>query len=346
MAKKSASSGYNNIIAEIRQNKYAPVYLLMGDEDYYIDKIVDLLEAIVVPEEEKDFNSTIFYGADADIKQVIARAQQYPVMAERQIVFLKEAQSLNAAKSQLEKLIPYIQHPNNTTVFVITYKGESLASNSSLVKSISSSGGVVFKSDRLRDYQLQGPVADYCREKGLFIDDKTVSILCEYIGNPLSKLFGEIDKLGVAAGGSRRISPELVESIIGISKDYNTFELIKAISLRDYSSSMRILNHFAKNPRQNPGIIITSTLFNYFSKLFMASVLKDKSDIAVMEELELKSSFALTDYRNGLRNYRAATIDAILHAIREQDAKSKGIGSLQNEYDLLKELIFKIFTLR
>lgn len=345
MAKKAATAGYREVTEEIRKGNFAPVYLLMGDEDYYIDKVVDLLENLVVPEEERDFNAATYYGADADIRQVMARAQQYPVMAERQIVILKEAQSLQSAKTQLEKLAPYVAHPNPLTVFVIVYKGESLPATSALVKSVNSGGGVVFRSDRLRDYQLPAPVADYFREKGLFADDKTVNLLCEYVGNPLSKLFGEIDKLGVAAGGSRRITPELVEAVIGISKDFNSYELIKAISLKNYAAAMKIVNHFAKNPKQNPGVIVTSTLFNYFSKLFIAAVMKDKSDSALMDELELKTPFALTDYHNGLRNYKAGTIDSILHAIREHDCKSKGIGSTQNEYDLLKELMFKIFTL-
>lgn len=346
MAKKSSSVSFREIMSDIQKEKFAPVYLLMGDEDYYINRVVDALEEKVVKEDERDFNAATFYGADADIRQVMARAQQYPVLADRQIVLLKEAQALMNAKSQLEKLVPYVNHPNSMTVFVISYKGEALPATSALVKAVNASGGEVFKSERLRDYQLSGPVADYCRENSLLIDDKTVALLCEYIGNPLSKLFGEIDKLAVAAGGSRRITPELVEEIIGISKEYNTFELVKAVSVRDHASAMKILNHFSKNPKQNPGVIITATLFNYFSKLFIAAVLRDKSDASIMEELELKTSYALTDYRNGLRNYSAGVIDAIIHAIREQDIKSKGIGSNQNEYELLKELIFKIFTLR
>lgn len=346
MAKKSASSGFREIISDIRKGSFAPVYLLMGEEDYYIDRIVELLEATVVPEDEKDFNSATYYGADVDVRQVISRAQQFPLMSDRQIVLLKEAQAMDRAKTKLEMLASYVKHSNDATVLVITFKGDSLGASSQLVKSIQNDGGVLFKSERLKDYQLTGPLADYCREKKVKIDDKSLNLLCEYIGSPLSKLFGEVDKLIVATGQDGVITPELIEAIIGISKEYNSFELVKTLSLRDYPRSMRIIDHFARNPKQNPGVMVIATLFNYFSKLFIAAIAKDKSDASLMEELDLKSSYALTDYKNGLRNYKARAIDGIIHAIRNHDVMSKGVGSNQNEYDLLKELIFKIFTLR
>ena len=346
MAKKSASTGFREVISDIRKGSFAPVYLLMGDEDYYIDRIVELLEATVVPEDEKDFNSATYYGADVDVRQVISRAQQFPLMSDRQLVILKEAQAMDRAKSKLELLTPYVKHTSDTTVLVITFKGDSLGASSQLVKSIQNEGGVVFKSERLKDYQLAGPLSDYCREKRVRIDDKSLNLLCEYIGSPLSKLFGEVDKLIVAAGNEGAISPELIEAVIGISKEYNSFELVKTISIRDYVRSMRIIDHFARNPKQNPGVMVIATLFNYFSKLFIAAIARDKSDASLMQELDLKSSYALTDYKNGLRNYKAGAIDGIIHAIRNHDVMSKGVGSSQNEYDLLKELIFKIFTLR
>lgn len=346
MAKKSGSLSYRDVIADIRKGEFAPVYLLMGDEEYFIDKITETLEATVVPDEEKDFNSCIYYGADVDVRQVISRAQQFPLMSERQLVMLKEAQTMEKAKTSIETLVPYVKHLNNATVLVVTFKGDSLAANSKLVKSIREEGGVVFKSERLRDNYLIGPLSDYCKEKGLKIDERSLNLLCEYIGNPLTKLFGEVDKLAVAAGESRTITPELIESIIGISKEYNNFELIKAISVKDYVKAMRIVEHFSRNPKQNPGIVVTAMLFNYFSKLFIASIAKDKSDAGLMAELDLKSSYALPDYKNGIRNFRPVTIDSIIHSIRDLDVMSKGVGSNRNEFDLLKELLFKIFTLR
>lgn len=318
----------------------------MGEEDYYIDKIAETLESSVIPEEEKDFNYTVFYGADSDVLQVVSRSQQYPVMAERQLVMLKEAQTLFHAKTNLEKLSSYINNPNQTTVLVITYKGEALAATHPLVKSLAKGEGIIFKSERIRDYMLPAKVGDYCRGQKVGIDDKAIALLCNYIGGPVSKLFGEIDKLIVASGETHRITPELIEAIIGISKEFNTFELIKAISVRNFETAMRITDYFSRNPKQNPGVMVVSMLFNYFSKLFIASISRDKSDMGLMTELDLKSSYALTDYKNGIRNYSAKSIDAIIHAIRQHDVQSKGIGSNQNEFDLLKELIFKIFTLK
>lgn len=346
MAKKAYSTGFREIIENIRKRNFSSVYLLMGDEDYYIDKIVEALECTVVPEDEKDFNQAVYYGADTEVKQVISRAQQFPLMSDRQLVMLKESQAMDKAKTRLELLAPYVKHANTATVLVITFKGEPLGASSQLVKSIQAEGGVVFKSERLKDNQLVGPLSDYCRDKKIKIDDKSLNLLCEYIGSPLSKLFGEVDKLIVAAGESGIINADLIESVIGISKEYNSFELVKSLSVKDYVKSMRIMDHFARNPKQNPGVVVIATLFSYFSKLFIAAILKDKSDTSLMEELNLKSSYALTDYKNGLRYYKAGAIDSIIHAIRNHDVMSKGVGSTQNEYSLLKELIFKIFTLQ
>ena len=344
MAKKSASSGFRELISNIQRGEYAPVYLLMGDEDYYIDRIVDALEASVVPEEERDFNSATYYGADTDVMQVISRAQQFPLMSDRQLVMLKEAQAMEKAKTRIETLESYVRHINPNTVLVITFKGDSLAATSKFVKAVTANGGVVFRSDRLKDYQLPEPLADYCREKRVRIDEKSSALLCEYIGSPLSKLFGEVDKLIVAAGKDGKIDADLIEAVIGISKDYNPFELVKTISVKDFASSMKILDHLSRNPKQNPGIVVVATLFSYFSKLFIASIAKDKSDSGLMAELDLKTSYSLTDYKNGIRNYRPVVIDAIIHEIRDTDVKSKGVESNQKEYDLLKDLIFKIFA--
>ncbi len=345
MAKKSNGPTFREVMTSVKKHKFAPVYILMGDEPYYLDELSRALENNVVDEADRDFNSIVYYGADSDIGSVIASAQQYPVMSDRQLVMLKEAQSMTGAKSQLDKLASYINRPNPTTVLVVVYKGDSLPATSQLLKSTKDTECVVFRSDRLRDYQLAGPIMDYCASRGVGIDDKAVSLMCDYIGNPLSKLFGEIDKLILAAGNDiKRITPDLIEKNIGISKDFNTFELVKALARKDYPKSMMIVEYFSKNPKQNPGVMIVATLFSFFSKLFVATVTRDKSDASLMSELELKSAYALRDYRDGLQYYNARMALGAIHALREYDAQSKGIGSTQNEYELLKELIFKIFT--
>lgn len=345
MAKKSSGPSFREVMTDIKKKKFSPVYLLMGEEDYYIDQLTKALENHVVDPGDRDFNSITFYGADTTIGQVIASAQQYPVMSDRQIVLLKEAQTMSQAKSQLDRLASYVSRPNPSTVLVVVYKGDNLSSSSALMKMAAIAECVVFRSDKVRDYQLAGPILEYCISQGIGIDDKAISLLCDYIGNPLSKLFGEIDKLIVAGGPDiTRISADLIEKNIGISKDFNTFELVKAVAVKDYPKSMMIVDYFSRNPKQNPGVMIVASLFNFFSKLFVAAVTRDKSEESLLDALELKSKYALTDYRAGLQHYNARMALAAVHAIREHDCKTKGIGSTQNEYDLLKELIFKFFT--
>lgn len=346
MAVKTSSTSFNEIITSIKHKKFSPVYILMGEEEYYIDEIVKALEENVLTEDERDFNLLTFYGADSEVSKVIASAQQYPVMSEYQLVMLKEAQSLYNSKSQLEKFSSYVARPNTKTVLVITFKGESLNATSELLKASKGSKAILFRSEKVKDYNLAGPIMDYCRSKQVKINDKAISLLCDYIGGPLSKLFGEIDKLIVSAGSSNEITCEIIENNVGISKDFNTFEFVKAISMRNYAKTLQIAEYFSNNPKQNPFLMILATLFNYFSKLIIALNSKDKSDLVLMNELELKTVYALRDYKDGLKNYNINQVLNIIHYIRETDVKSKGIGSTFNEFDLLKELIFKIFTTR
>lgn len=343
MAKKTTGISYRDIISDIKKQKFAPVYLLMGEEPYYLDMISDALAANVVDESERDFNYENFYGSDADISAVAGVSKQFPVMAERKLVMLREAQSMPRAKSQLDKLAPYVANPSPTTVLCVVYKGDNLNATSALMKS-AGENVVIFKSPKLKDYQLSGPLKDYCTSIGLAIDNKAADMLCEYIGTPLDKLFGEVDKLKVAIGDRKRITPADIENNIGISKDFNVFELKTALAERNYPKAILILKYFKKNPKNNPVVLASASLFDFFSKLCIALFSEDKSDTALMKLLELKNPHALDDFRSAMRNYNAAQAVKAVHAIRDFDAKSKGVGSLQNEYDLLLELIFYIMT--
>ncbi len=346
--KASKDLTYRDIIDRIKRKNFASVYLLMGEEPYYIDLIVDALEQSVVKEENQAFDQLVFYGADSDLEVVMASARQYPVMGDRQLVILKEAQTCQGNKTQLDKLAPYIMHPNSQGVFVLAYKGDNLSATSALMKAATKAGDsvVVFKSPKIRDYQLSGPIKDYCRSKKIAIEEPAVQILIEYIGNSLQKLFGEIDKLIVSAGkGAQRITAEMVEENIGISKEFNNFELTKALATKDYPKALRILQYFRKNPKNNPTVMTTSILQKFFSQLVVAHYTQDKSDKSLMEVLQLKSTYALKDIRAGLSMYSQRQSLAAISALRDFDCKSKGIGSLQNEYDLQQELIFKIFTI-
>lgn len=346
-AKTIKELSYRDILDSIRQRNFASVYILMGEEPYYIDLIVDALESNVVKEENKAFDHLVFYGADADLDVVMASAQQYPVMGDRQLVIFKEAQSFPGNKTQLDKFAPYILQPNQKGVFVIAYKGDNLSATSALMKAAAKSGDrvVVFKSPKIKDYQLAAPIKDYCRMKKIAIEEQAVQVLIEYIGNSLQNLFGEIDKLIVAAGtGVKRITAVMVEENIGISKEFNNFELTKALSLKDYPKTMRILEYFRKNPKNNPTVMTTAVLFKFFSQLVVAHFTPDKSDRGLMEALQLKNQYALREIRDALNMYSSRQSLAAISALRDFDCKSKGIGSMQNEYDLQRELIFKIFT--
>lgn len=344
MAKSVKGPGIRDIIADIRKGNLAPVYVLMGEESYYIDLIVDNLEHYAIDEADRDFNYNVFYGNDADVDYVIASAQQYPVMAPRKLVILKEAQSMMQAKTNLERLGSYFARPNQTTVFVLVFKGEPFAASSKLMKGAKEGGAVVFNSPVPRDYELESHARDFCQTRRISVEEKALKLMCEYIGAPLSKLFGELNKLVTIKGEGGRITCEDVERNIGISKDYNNFELVNALSVKDYPKAIRIIKHFESNPKANPTVMTTATIFTFFSNLVIAHYMQDRSDTAFRDTFGFKSTIQMRSLRDGLAHYSAMQAVNAIHHIREFDTKSKGIGSYLNEYDLLGELIFKLFT--
>ncbi len=345
MAKKNNS--FREILTDIRKGNFANVYILMGEEAYYIDKLTEALEECVIEPDDRDFNQTAYYGNEIDIPTVIATSQQFPVMADRRLVLVKEAQAMQNAKAELDKLSEYLKRPADNTVLVIIYKGDNLNATSALLKAAAKADAIVFKSPRLRDYELPVPVKDYCQSKKIGIDERSVKMLCEYCGSDLSKLFGEIDKLLVAGGkGMTAITPELIEKNIGVSKDFNNFELTNALTVKDFDKTIRIIDYFRSNPTKNPTVMTTAVLFNFFTKLVIAHFLKDKSDSSLMANLQLKNTYALREMQTAMRSYSASQAIGAIHALREFDTKSKGVNSFQNEYDLLRELIYTIFILR
>lgn len=349
MAKKeavSAKTTYKEIMTSIRKGVYAPVYILMGEEPYYLDKIADALERKVVADEDKDFNFNAFYGADVSIEVVAGAAKQFPMMSDRRMVILKEAQAMSNAKNQLDKLASYVSQPTTSTVLVIVYKGDSLNKTSALLKAASKQDAVVFNSEKYRDHQLMPLLKEYCTDKNVRIEDKAMSMLVEFIGSDLHKLFGAVDKLMIVRGeGNPIITPEMVEANIGISKDYNGFELIKAIAEKNYNKSIRIVDHFRKDPKRHPIPPVTGLLSGFFTKLTIAAYAPDKSDRSLMPALGFKSPYALTDYRTALGKYNQKQCLDAVHELRIFDCATKGINSTQNEYDLLKQLIFRLFTI-
>lgn len=345
MAKVSDSlSGLRTIISNIRKGDPAPVYILMGKEAYYLDLIVANLEKYVIREDDRDFNVNVFFGNDADIDYVVATAQQFPVMAERKLVILKEAQSMDRAKVQLEKFASYVARPNQTTVFAIVYKDEPFKMTGKLMKAAKQSGAVIFNSDVPKDYELPSHFRSYCTDHKISVDEKAMNLMCAYIGAPLSKLFGELNKLYTIKGPGSRITCEDVERNIGISKDFNNFELIDALAVKDYAKAMRIVKYFESNPKTNPTAPTAGAIYNFFANLVIGHYLPDKSDSTIGEALGFRFPFQINKFKTALSNYTPMQAVNAIHYIREFDTKSKGINSLTNEYSLLKELIFKLFT--
>ncbi len=339
---------YREIISDIRKGVFAPVYLLMGEEPYYLDLIADWLEKSVLDEEDKDFDFEVFYGADLDdIGTVAASAQQFPLMAQHRLVMLKEAQSLDKSSTELQKLEGYALHAVTSTVLVIILKGKELPGTSKLVKAVKKAEGVVFTSPKIKEYQMGVPIKEYCADKKISIDPDAIDLMVSYLGNSLNKVFGEIDKLIVAGGKElNRITRKEVLENIGLNKEFSVFDFVKAMAVKDYAKSMTIVDYYASNPRQNPVVTIVSQLFKFFAQMTVAFYAPDKSDNSLMGLFGMHSSWQLKDLKEGMRVYNARQAVAAISYIRELDCKSKGIGSMQNEHDLLRECVFKILTSR
>ena len=340
-----ALPGFREILASIKKNmNLSPVYILMGEETFYIDRLVEAFENHIIPESDRDFNQTVFYGNDSDIDVIVATCQQFPVMSDRRLVILKEAQTMHQAKSQIDKLAPYISRPNGATIFVVVFKGDNLTSTSKVIKAGAASKSTVFKSEAVKEWQLGSHIKDYCSSIGFSIEEKATAMLCDYIGGPLSKVFGEINKLSMIKGGDKKITASDIEAHIGISKDYNNFELIKSVASKNFPQTMKILKYFEKNPKTNPTVVTNSMLFSFFQKISIAHYLSDKSEKGMMDGLGVKNSWQLKDVKEGIRFYNPRQSVNAIHYCRDFDTKSKGVESYQNEFDLLRELIFKIFT--
>lgn len=347
MAKTEAATR-QQIELKIREKKFYPIYLLMGEEPFYIDKISDAILANALTEEERDFNLTIFYGNETTMTDVILACRRYPVMSERQVIILREAQALKN-KNDIELLQYYAEKPQTSTILVICFKGGTLKS-AALTKALGKklengeTTGVIFDSKRIPEYNIGSAISEYIRSIGCTIEEKAQALLIEYVGNDMSRLAKEIDKLKLISPNGIRITTDMVEKNIGVSKEFNNFELIKAIASRNKVKAFTIVQYFTENPSKGPTPLISILLFNFFSNLLIAYYTRTTDERVLMTALRLKSPYALKDYRLGMPNYNASKCLYIITAIREFDAQSKGIRSNKNEYVLLKELMTKIFN--
>ncbi|MEC4048486.1 DNA polymerase III subunit delta [Flavobacterium sp. SUN046] len=328
------------IINDIKAGTIKPIYFLMGEEAYYIDKLTEYIENNILTEDERGFNQMVLYGRDTTINEIVSNAKRYPMMADRQVIIVREAQDLVRTIDQLES---YAENPQPTTVLVMAYKYKTIDKRKKISKTLAKNG-VVFESKKLYENQVGTWIQRVLKGKGYGIDFKASAMLVEFLGNDLGKISNELDKLQIILPKGHTFTPNDIEVNIGFSKDYNNFELRKAIGERDEVRAYRIAENFAQNPKDNPIIVTTAMVFSYFSQLLQFHGLKDKSAENVAKVLGINKFFA-KDYELAAKNFPMKKVSANVAVLRDIDVKSKGVGAnALPTGDLLKEMLFKIFN--
>lgn len=328
------------IINDIKAGTIKPVYFFMGDEPYYIDKLTEYIEQNILQEHERDFNQTILYGRDVTVEDIISNAKRYPMMADRQVVIVKEAQELSRT---IDKIENYVENPQNTTVLVFAYKYKTLDKRKKVTKLLSKHG-VVFESKKMYENQVGTWINRVLQGKGYSIEPKATAMLVEFLGNDLSKISNELNKLQIILPKSHTITPKDIEVNIGFSKDFNVFELQNALGSKNQVKAYQIAQYLADNQKENPMVVTVSLVFSFFVKVLKYHGLKDKNPNNVAKVLGI-SPFFVKDYDVALRNYPMKKVSSIVASLRDIDVKSKGVGanSLSN-HDLFKEMLVKIFS--
>jgi DNA polymerase-3 subunit delta len=335
-----ANITHREIVESIRKQEYAPVYLLMGEEPYYIDRVSEYIADNVLTKDEQDFNQTIIYCTrETAVGDIVNCARRYPMMAKYQVVIVKEAQNL----LKLDELAIYAQSPLSTTILVICYKNGTVDRRKKLVPAIEKVG-VVFESKKLKDGMLPQFIMDYLRRKQVSIEEKACQMLADNVGADLNRLVGELDKLALSlAEGEMRITADLVEKNVGISKEFNMWELRDSVMRKDVLKANKILYHFDQNSKANPPVMVVSMLFNLFALIMQAFYSPDRSEQGLMKHLELRQSWQVRDYMAAMRLYTPMKTMQIIGKLRETDARLKGInrGNL-TDADIMHELLFFI----
>lgn len=328
------------LTADIKSRKLKPIYFLMGEEPYYIDKLSEFIEDNVLTEEERGFNQMVLYGRDVTVEDIVANAKRYPMMADYQVIIVKEAQDLSR---NIEKLADYAKQPQPTTILVMNYKYKTIDKRKALYKTVQKVG-VVYESKKLYENQVGEWIRRVLSSKDYTISPKAAQMLVEFLGTDLSKISNELDKLQIILPKGTQITPEHIEENIGISKDYNNFELRKAIGERNVVKAHKIINYFSENPKDNPMVVTVSLLFNFFSQLLQFHGLTDKSPRNVASALKINPYF-VNEYVDAARNYPMKKVSAIVGVLRDYDVKSKGVGANSvPQGDLLKEMLVRIMT--
>jgi len=331
--------GFEEIRDSIEKGNFSPVYLFQGEEAYYIDQLTDLLIKKALDDSERDFNQYVFYGMDSDVGTIINTCKRFPMMSERQLVVVKEAQGLK----NIDDLAYYVKQPLLSTVLVINVKHGKLDGRKKLTGEISKTG-IVFESKKLYDSQIPAFITAYLRQRNVKIDLKSAQMLTDYLGNDLSKLTNEMEKLILLLSTEKPvINSELIEQNIGISKDYNNFELQKALANKDILKANRIALYYEQNPKNNPLQPTLSYLFGFFSNLMICHYEKNQSKANLMAVLGFRFDVQIADYLSALQNYKPVKAMQIISSIRECDARSKGVNnSSVPDESLFKELVYRI----
>ncbi len=348
---RDSSAHFGKLRADIAAKRLAPVYLLMGEEGYFIDRLADILSESILTEAEKAFGQTVVYGRDSEAGAIINLCRQMPMMGAYQVVFVREAQQLK----KIEQLSLYTQNPSPSTVLVLCHKEKNLDKRSQLYKHIAERG-VVFESPRPYDNELSAWLAGFISERGKRIDQKALTMLTDHLGADIAKISNELDKLTTSLPeDTKEITPDHIEQNIGISKDFNTFELTRAISDGNAGRALMIADHFARNPKEYPLVVTLSTLFSHFQRIFILNYQSWLSrtrrtampaDMELCRMLKIGSPFFLAEYRQAAARYPNRKTFGVLGLIREYDMKSKGMNAGgATDGELLRELLLKIFLL-
>lgn len=328
------------IVNDIKGGNIKPIYFLMGEEPYYIDKLSEYIEANILSEEEKGFNQTVLYGRDVSIEDIVSTAKRYPMMADRQVVIVKEAQELSRT---IDKIESYVENPMPSTVLVFCYKYKTLDKRKKVTKLLAKNG-IVYESKKLYENQVGDWIKRVLAGKKYTIEPKASAMLVEFLGTDLSKINNELEKLQIILPAGSVISAKDIEENIGFSKDYNVFELRKAIGERNQLKAYKIAENFAQNPKDNPLVMTTGLVFGFFIQLLKYHGLKDKNPKNVASVLGV-NPFFLKDYDVAIKNYPMRKVSQIVASLRDTDVKSKGVGANSlSQADLLREMLYKIFN--
>ena len=328
-----------SILNEIKAGDIRPLYFLMGEEAFFIDQISTFIETSVLDETQRGFDQTTIYGKDTSIDAIVSSAKRFPMLAERQVIVVKEAQNLSRT---IEDLLPYVKNPQHTTTLVICYKYKSIDKRKALYKALSKAH-VVFESKKIYDSKIPSWISGELQKMNLKITPKASYLLSEFLGNDLAKISNELSKLQLVMGDNDLITPELIQINIGISKDFNNFELQKAIAQLDQKKAYPIVRYFSENPNPHPMVLTVATLYSFFSKLMILHTVNDRNPKVLSRAIGVNPYF-LNDYTAAAKNFPMRRISSVFQTLRTIDVKSKGVGANLKPLDLYQELIFRILS--